>query len=435
MNYNIQDFGAKTTNTNNASYIQEAINKASLEKGTIIIPKGIYKTSTIILKDNITLYLEEGAVLKALDDISLFDITNKDNHQNLEVPSFINCDYDGKPTLYFIYGAHLKNVTIQGKGTIDGNEEIFYGYQDDYFIDGAFYPRMPLLFLEDIQNLEIKEVTLANSAFWTTHMVGCENVHIHHIKIRNNLKLANCDGIDPDHCHHVEIHDCDIICADDAIVFKNTKANQQYGDCYNIHVYNCKLKSTSGAVKFGTESFGDFYNIKVEDVKIYDTNRGITMQLRDSGSIYDCQFKNIQISTSVGPKPYFWGYGEPLALTAINRSDDIPVGEIRNLTFENITLNSENGLLIYGEEQNSIHDISFKNLSLNLHNKSHWPKDRHDLRPYDKNPFIDGKVNVLYLRNAKNLTFNHFTYEKDASLKECYGVDFDIDNAKDIHIN
>ena len=100
----IQDFGAKPENKNNAIYIQKAINMASQEQGRVIIPKGIYKTGTIILKDNITLYLEEGAILKASDDISDFDITKKDNHTRLEVPSFINCDYDGKPTLYFIYG-------------------------------------------------------------------------------------------------------------------------------------------------------------------------------------------------------------------------------------------------------------------------------------------------------------------------------------------
>ncbi len=435
MNYNIRTFGADEANKNNAPFIQKAIDEASFHQGVVVIPKGTFKTGTIILKDNITLFLEEGAILKAGDDYSLFDITNKDNHVDLNIPSFINCDYDGKPTLYFIYAAHCKNITISGTGIIDGHEEIFFGKQDRYFIDGAFYPRMPLLFLEDIDNLEIKDVTLARSGFWTTHMVGCNNVHIHHIKIRNNLRLANCDGIDPDHCHHVKIHDCDIICADDAIVFKNTKANQQYGDCEDIHVYNCKLKSTSGALKFGTESFGDFHDIVIENIEIYDTNRGITMQLRDNGSIYDCQFKNISISTRVFAKPYFWGYGEPLALTAVNRTDSIPVGEIRNLTFENITMDGENGMLIYGENDSRIHDLTFKNISLHLHNKSKWPKDKHDLRPYDKNPFIDGMVNVIYIRNASRISFQNLTYSKDESLNELYGKDFDIDKAPLITIN
>ncbi len=434
MDYCIQDFGAKPENKNNAIYIQNAINMASQEQGRVIIPKGIYKTGTIILKDNITLYLEEGAVLKASDDISDFDITKKDNHTSLEVPSFINCDYNGKPTLYFIYGENLHNITISGSGTIDGNESIFYGYQDEYFIDGAFYPRMPLLFLENIHHLEIKEVTLANSAFWTTHLVGCEEVHIHHMKIRNNLKLANCDGIDPDHCHHVHIHDCDIITGDDAIVFKNTMAYQKYGDCYDINVHDCNLQSTSGAIKFGSESFNDFYDIKVENITITDTNRGITLQLRDKGNIHDCHFSNINISTKVGPKPYFWGYGEPIALSAVNRNDDIPVGRIYHLQFKDITMDSENGLFLYGEERNRIEDISFENLSLHLHKKTKWDIDQHDLRPYDKKPFLKGKVNLLYLRNASHIHFKNFTYSLEDSIKPYYDSDFDIQDAIDINI-
>lgn len=79
------------------------------------------------------------------------------------------------------------------------------------------------------------------SAFWTTHLVGCEDVLISGIRILNNLRMANCDGIDPDHCKNVRITNCHIECADDCIVFKNTAAAMQYGACENIIVDNCTL--------------------------------------------------------------------------------------------------------------------------------------------------------------------------------------------------
>lgn len=53
--------------------------------------------------------------------------------------------------------------------------------------------------MKGVQHLTIREVTLTRSAFWTVHMVGCQDVLIDGIRILNNLKMVNCDGIDPDH--------------------------------------------------------------------------------------------------------------------------------------------------------------------------------------------------------------------------------------------
>ena len=86
----------------------------------------------------------------------------------------------------------------------------------------------------------------------------CEEVDIHSVRILNNRMMANCDGIDPDHCKHVRITNCHIEAADDCIVLKTTEANSQYGDCEDILISNCTLASTSAAIKIGTESVNDF---------------------------------------------------------------------------------------------------------------------------------------------------------------------------------
>ena len=87
----------------------------------------------------------------------------------------------------------------------DGNEEAFYGEVNKYHIEGSFYPRVPLMYIEDVKNLTLKECTLTHSGFWTVHLVGCRDVLIDGIRILNNLRMANCDGIDPDHCQNVRI--------------------------------------------------------------------------------------------------------------------------------------------------------------------------------------------------------------------------------------
>ncbi|MCR5556196.1 MAG: hypothetical protein K6F75_01370 [Butyrivibrio sp.] len=123
----------------------------------------------------------------------------------------------------------LDECEENGGGTIDGTEEIYYGNVTRYHIEGAYYPRTPLLFIENVEHFTITNVTLTHSAFWTLHMVGCRDVLVDSVRILNNLKMANCDGIDPDHCQNVRINNCYIESADDCIVFKTSEAYEGYG--------------------------------------------------------------------------------------------------------------------------------------------------------------------------------------------------------------
>ena len=45
-------------------------------------------------------------------------------------------------------------------------------------------------------------------AFWTLHMAGCKNVLIDGIRILNQDRGPNNDGIDPDCCQNVVIQNC-----------------------------------------------------------------------------------------------------------------------------------------------------------------------------------------------------------------------------------
>ena len=78
------------------------------------------------------------------------------------------------------------------------------------------------MFIENCKNLSISGVTLTNSAFWTVHLVGCDGVNIDSVKILNNRRMLNADGIDPDHSKNIVINNCYIESADDCIAIKNT---------------------------------------------------------------------------------------------------------------------------------------------------------------------------------------------------------------------
>ena len=234
MEYNVLDFGALGDGiSSDTRAIQAAIDAcSSAGGGKVILPGGrTYRCGALVLRSHLELHLEMGAVLKGSDTLSDYLLPDQaDGSPELRgIPSYENCEYTGMPNHYFLYAKDCEDLAITGLGTIDGNEEIFYGEVTRWHIEGAFYPRAPLLFLEHVSHLTIERVTLQRSAFWTVHMVGCEDVLIDGIRILNNLRMANCDGIDPDHCRNVRIANCHIVCADDCIVFKNTAAAMQYG--------------------------------------------------------------------------------------------------------------------------------------------------------------------------------------------------------------
>ncbi len=422
MEYNVLDFGALGDGCHSdTAAIQAAIDACARTGGRVVLPAGrIYRCGFLRLCSNLELHIPMGAVLKGSDRLEDYlPPQNKDFiPQARTVPSYVNCEYNGSPACYFLYAKGCKNLAITGLGTIDGNEEIFYGEVDPWHIEGITYPRAPLLFIEDTRQLTITQVTLARSAFWTVHLVGCQDVLIDGIRILNNLRMANCDGIDPDHCQNVRISNCHIQCADDCIVFKTTAAAMAYGPCENITVSNCTLISTSAAIKFGSESEDSFRNILIENCAISRSNRGISLQLRDGGSIENVSFRGITIGTRLFRKESYWGCAEPIAITVLPRKPETRVGRICNVHFRDIFCEGENGILIYAQEPGQVENISFRDCQVALCSTTHYEKGHHDLRPTFQNTDTEQALCHIYAHNAGFVSFRdcRFRSELEAEL-------------------
>src|SRR5436190_3843263 len=69
----VKEFGAtgdgKTLDT---ASIQKAIDATAGKGGTVTVPRGTYLCGTIILKDNITLHLEDGAEILGTPDLTQY---------------------------------------------------------------------------------------------------------------------------------------------------------------------------------------------------------------------------------------------------------------------------------------------------------------------------------------------------------------------------
>lgn len=420
MEYNVLNFGAVGDgSSDDTAAIQAAIDACcAAGGGRVVLPGGrLFRSGALVLRSHLELHLEAGAVLKGSDRLEDYRLFGGGAPEKMRAPSYENCEYAGAPTHFFLYARDCEDLAVTGLGRIDGNEAIFHGEVTKWHIEGSFYPRAPLLFLENVSRLTIRDVTLAASAFWTVHMVGCRDVLIDGIRILNDLKMANCDGIDPDHCRNVRISNCHIECADDCIVFKNTAAAMKYGPCENITVTGCTLTSTSAAIKFGSESEDLFRNIVVENCVVSRSNRGISLQLRDGGSIENVLFHNMIIDTRLFRRDVYWGSAEPIAVTVLPRKAGGRTGPVRNVRFSNILCTGENGILLYAEEPGTVSRICFDNVSLHLRRATGYEKGLHDLRPTDGPACAGAGLRYVYEHGVPDAVFRCCSFSADADME------------------
>lgn len=125
-------------------------------------------------------------------------------------------------------------------------------------------------------------------------MAGCRHVVVDGIKIFNNDRGPNNDGIDPDGCQDVVIRNCLVETGDDAIVLKATQPIwKKYGHCENIIITGCILHSRDSALKIGTETYGDVRNVVFSDCTVKDCSRALGIWVRDGGTIENISMHHI----------------------------------------------------------------------------------------------------------------------------------------------
>ena len=373
--YDILTFGAKGDGvTDDAVAIQKAIDRCSAEGGgVVLLPRNhVFLSGPVELKSNVELHLEATATLKANPNESIYKLSAFGENR-------------GEGMLW-LWAKDAENISITGKGTIHGNGIAFMGaeLEDSYELkplaDQTFDPRPHVLTLTNVQNLTIRDVTIKEGAYWTVHLIGCNEAVIDGINLLNNLKIRNGDGIDLDHSKNVRISNCHITSGDDCICLKNRREFEQYGSCHDIVVTNCVMSSRSCAVKIGSENMDSIYNVVFDNCIITGSNRGLGIQNRDEGTVTDVVFSNIQLDCRLW-SDVWWGKAEPIYVTSYPRANgnhkdanwrfpkgqiEGRCGEVSRIHFNNITALSENGCFVGGDVPGKVKDIYFNNVRVKL---------------------------------------------------------------------
>ena len=392
--YDILSFGAKGDGlTDDAVAIQKAIDRCSeAGGGVVLLPRNhVFLSGPVELKSNVELHLEATATLKANPDEGIYRLSAFGENR-------------GEGMLW-LWAKDAENISITGKGTIHGNGIAFMGAElaDSYELkplaDQTFDPRPHVLTLTNVQNLTIRDVTIREGAYWTVHLIGCNEAVIDGINLLNNLKIRNGDGIDLDHSKNVRIANCHITSGDDCICLKNRREFEHYGSCHDIVVTNCVMSSRSCAIKIGSENMDSIYNVVFDNCIITGSNRGLGIQNRDEGTVTDVVFSNIQLDCRLW-SDVWWGKAEPIYVTSYPRANgnhkdanwrfpkgqiEGRCGEVSRIYFNNITALSENGCFVGGDVPGKVKDIYFNNVRVKLN-----PPDSRLLTPdsfiMDKRP-------------------------------------------------
>ena len=373
--YDILTFGAKGDGvTDDAVAIQKAIDRCSAEGGgVVLVPRNhVFLSGPVELKSNVELHLEATATLKANPDETIYHLSAFGENR-------------GEGMLW-LWAKDAENISITGKGTIHGNGIAFMGaeLEDSYELkplaDQAFDPRPHVLTLTNVTHLTIRDVTIREGAYWTVHLIGCNEAVIDGINLLNNLKIRNGDGIDLDHSKNIRIANCHITSGDDCICLKNRREFEQYGSCHDIVVTNCVMSSRSCAIKIGSENMDSIYNVVFDNCIITGSNRGLGIQNRDEGTVTDVVFSNIQLDCRLW-SDVWWGKAEPIYVTSYPRANgnhkdanwrfpkgqiEGRCGEVSRIYFNNITALSENGCFVGGDVPGKVKDIYFNNVRVKL---------------------------------------------------------------------
>jgi len=462
--YNIVDFGAKADGTTiNTMAINTAIEKCNKNGGgSVIIPAGSFVSGTVILLSNVELYLSPGAVLLGSKD-TLDYLLNKD----ILMPG------EGYNRYGLIYANNAHDVSIAGKGTIDGTGNYFmynpyqYKYRsgdfdakvtrqgNEYMKPGTViedgpvtYPFRPglLITITNCNDVSVTDITLKDSPEWTIRIGFCDGVKVRGITINNNPLVPNNDGI---HCtvsRNITISDCNISAGDDAIIVSGfgtdvrTGNDFEYGNktgvAENVVVTNCVLSSRSACIRIG---YGErpIRNLVFSNLVMYASNRGIGIFAREESSIDHIIFSNIIINNRLH-SGHWWGKGEPIHISAVKSKEGGKAGTINDIQFSGINAVSETGIVIQGSPESIITNIGFDHVKLQINRGKYTDTygGNFDFRPaYPLSTALyKHDVPGVYVQYADQLKFADFNLSWGSNLPAYFTYGLWADHYKNLSL-
>jgi polygalacturonase len=419
---NIIDFGAvgdgQTLNTNAISDAIDAVSKKG--GGKVVIPRGLWLTGPIILKSNINLHADEGALVIFSSDKDLYPV--------------IETNYEGKNQFRCtspIYGNDLENIAITGNGIFDGTGEVWRPVKKEKMTesqwksliesggvvsqDGNLWNPSPtssdgqnsssmnvadgnlprndfgrnknflrpvMVSLVNCKKVLLDGPVFQNSPAWCLHPLLCQDLTIRNVTVKNPWYSQNGDGLDIESCLNTIVYNSNFDVGDDAICIKSGKdaeGRKRGKPTENLVVKNCIVHHGHGGVTVGSEMSGGVKNVYVSGCTFIGTDVGLRFKSnRGRGGVVENIFftdiNMINIQTQAISFNLFYGglsVSEMLAQGKKNESETAkavpPVTEetpmFRNITIRNLTCRGAlQSVLLQGLPELNLEGVKMENI-------------------------------------------------------------------------
>ena len=331
--FNVKEFGAVGDGkTLDSPAINKTIEAASSNKGgTVYFPAGTYLSTSIHLKSNIAIYLDQGATILAADPKDGYKYDLPEENKWNEYQDFGHTYFHNS----LMWGENIENISILGPGLINGEGLVRSGsqsrsHEDQEALKGKAPPGMEMgpfgypsagdyvesgwgnkaIALKLCRNVILKDFSILHGGHFAVLATAADNLTV------NNLKIdTDRDGIDIDCCKNVRVSDCFVNSPfDDGICLKSSFPLGYARATENVTITNCQVSgydegtlldgtfkreynkyshnSPTGRIKFGTESNGGFKNITISNC-VFDYCRGLALETVDGALLEDVTISNI----------------------------------------------------------------------------------------------------------------------------------------------
>lgn len=313
--------------------IQAAIDEMATREdgGTLVFGPGTYRTGTIRIKSNVTVYLSAGARLQGSDNPAdyPFDPGTKESPDRTQ-------DIRSRLILF----DNAENAALVGLGEVDGSGHVIRGE----------HRRVPnLIRVRNSRDIRIEGVLLRRAAGWNTHIFHSDRVTVRNLKLMSNWS----DGLDADNSRDVTVADSLLESYDDSFVVKATGFAGHAEAVRGITLRDSVVCTVKSAIKIGTETLASVMeDITVENVTVASGRGGLVIFLRDGADIRKLTYRDVRIDEA--GMAIEWSIRERAGL-----------GRIENVLVEDLHVAHAVGSVLKGHsEAYPIADVRFVNMQL-----------------------------------------------------------------------
>ena len=220
----VKRFGARGDGEQDDTHHIQAAILACPEHSRVLIPKGVYRITSLFLKSHTRIELAEGAELKAFAEPEKFPVFPGWIESYDETDGYNLGSWEGNPLNMYtgiICGVNVEDVVIYGQGTVNGNASKEDWWKMPMNYKESFRPR--LFFINNCRQITMAGVKVCNSPSWTLHPYFSEDLKLIDLFVSNPADSPNTDGCDPESCKNVDILGVHFSVGDDCISVKSGK--------------------------------------------------------------------------------------------------------------------------------------------------------------------------------------------------------------------